>query len=766
MMQRSICTYPIYYVIFAHDCSDDEESVSKIVMELVDGEVVIGECELFPNELPATTRTSLNFTNTNRNDLPKIFVSKQESRELTIDEYQQYETNSTIAAVSATDIDEARSGLHSPSIGSIVNAEASDDGSFVNLSDSADSLPWSSVHSGLSSTFGSGAASAVTKVSVGLLELEIVAAANIPPSRLMLNVGGPQSPFVVLGFGRKSFRTKTISRNNNPVWKEQLYLPINEHEMGYFLTFSLYNQRAFAGNVCTGKAKLKVNELMQRPSQKFKLSLPIQVDPEDVNQEKPCNLLVKCSFVPIDQVKNQFWATICKQFQQEPSETRTRLNLVEFESMMNIIGPDLSDPTLDSIAEGLGPYAEDGEYSFQTIAASLALLTITSDTTQVTDGATLIIAQCPICAKPMDSGTSSDDIIGHIYICSSRDSTGQVNKEMMGGFLTEEQASRKWLTRVFSSLSFGGYELGKDNGNIFVHERTSGKLIEEKMPTYVRLGIRMIYQKSGKAADAQMVRRLLQSMTIKQGIKFSSPDSAKNIKSFIKFHQLNLDEVHDPVESFQSFNEFFYRRLKPDVRPAASTDPNVSLCPADCRLITYPTVDEATRLWIKGTNFSVSEMLKDPQLGEFFDGGSLAVCRLAPQDYHRFHCPFEATVNMIYHIPGAYFTVNPMAIRRSFDVLTENARTVVILNSPVFGKVAYIAVGAMMVGSIIMTCEQGDHLNALEEIGYFAFGGSTIVLVFPKDSNEFDQDLLVHSSECLETLVRVGQTLGHHPSTM
>lgn len=35
-----------------------------------------------------------------------------------------------------------------------------------------------------------------------------------------------------------------------------------------------------------------------------------------------------------------------------------------------------------------------------------------------------------------------------------------------------------------------------------------------------------------------------------------------------------------------------------------------------------------------------------------FDGGSLAVFRLAPADYHRFHSPADVTIGTTYKFPG------------------------------------------------------------------------------------------------------------------
>ena len=48
-------------------------------------------------------------------------------------------------------------------------------------------------------------------------------------------------------------------------------------------------------------------------------------------------------------------------------------------------------------------------------------------------------------------------------------------------------------------------------------------------------------------------------MSVKQGIKYDAPESAKDIPTFIEFHHLDTDEILDPIDSFKNFNEFFYR---------------------------------------------------------------------------------------------------------------------------------------------------------------------------------------------------------------
>ena len=59
-------------------------------------------------------------------------------------------------------------------------------------------------------------------------------------------------------------------------------------------------------------------------------------------------------------------------------------------------------------------------------------------------------------------------------------------------------------------------------------------------------------------------------MSFKQGRKYDDPASAQEIPGFINFHQLDMSEVLKPTDQFKSFNEFFYRELKPDARPCSA----------------------------------------------------------------------------------------------------------------------------------------------------------------------------------------------------
>ncbi|GAA5826014.1 hypothetical protein JCM11251_000092 [Rhodosporidiobolus azoricus] len=372
------------------------------------------------------------------------------------------------------------------------------------------------------------------------------------------------------------------------------------------------------------------------------------------------------------------------------------------------------------------------------------------------------IKECPLCRKPRLSGKAETSIITHLGVCASTDPT-KINRVLVTNYVTASQAQRKFLNKVFSKVMKGKYNLGADSANIIVQDRLTGALQEEKMAVYVRLGIRLMYKGMSGNMEGARIRRMLDSLTKKQGVKYDSPASAKEIPPFIKFHNLNMEEVLDPLSSFKTFNEFFYRKLKPEARPVADpNDPRTVVSPADCRAMFFETVNDATSIWIKGREFTIARMLGDyyGTRATEFENGALAIFRLAPQDYHRFHSPVDGTMGRQEKITGQYYTVNPMAIRSGISVYSENVRVVAPTTSPTFGDVMTTWVGAMMVAGIDMTAKEGAELKRGDETGYFFFGGSTIVLLFKPGTVVFDEDLLKNSRASIETLVRMGMRVG------
>lgn len=169
----------------------------------------------------------------------------------------------------------------------------------------------------------------------------------------------------------------------------------------------------------------------------------------------------------------------------------------------------------------------------------------------------------------------------------------------------------------------------------------------------------------------------------------------------------------------------------------------------------FNNLETAQTIWVKGRDFTVERLLGAayPEDAKRYQNGALGIFRLAPQDYHRFHIPVDGVMGEPKLIEGEYYTVNPMAIRSALDVYGENIRVVVPIDSERHGRVMVICVGAMMVGSTVITRKTGEKVARAEELGYFKFGGSTILLLFEPGVMQWDDDLIDNSSGALETLV-------------
>ncbi|CAJ0747733.1 23503_t:CDS:2, partial [Entrophospora sp. SA101] len=288
----------------------------------------------------------------------------------------------------------------------------------------------------------------------------------------------------------------------------------------------------------------------------------------------------------------------------------------------------------------------------------------------------------------------------------------------------------KWINRYLLS-ALQSLAAKQHFGNFFI-DRKTGEKYWENMPIYVRIGMHLLFfgKFKEKVVEFKAIEDLFETETKRQGKYFDSFHSVHNIPKFVKHYKIDLNELLEPdMNKYKTFNEFFYRRLKPNSRLIDSMgDDNIYTSPTDSR-------------------------------AKSFEGGSIAIFRLAPQDYHRFHSPIAGKIIEIKPINGKYYTVNPMAVNEELDVLTENARSLLLLESTSSitpkTKLAFIPVGALLVGSIRYTINKGDVIGKGDELGYFAYGGSTVIILWEKKVQiKFDEDLINNSINKLETLVK------------
>lgn len=243
------------------------------------------------------------------------------------------------------------------------------------------------------------------------------------------------------------------------------------------------------------------------------------------------------------------------------------------------------------------------------------------------------------------------------------------------------------------------------------------------------------------------------------GRRMSTPDSAARVAPFIEKYALDPAAFADAPDSYRSFNEFFYRKLKPSARPIDPDESSV-VFPADGRHLGFQRAADIAGVFVKGQKFDLPALLGDRDLAAKYETGSLVLSRLCPVDYHRFHFPAAGTPGETRMLPGPLFSVNPIALRQRLAYLWTNKRTVTKLATERFGTVICMEIGATCVGSIHQTFTSDRPVEKGAEKGYFAFGGSSTITLFEPGAVTLAADLVENSARQIELYARIGTTMG------
>ncbi|KAF7040510.1 hypothetical protein CFC21_050400 [Triticum aestivum] len=555
--------------------------------------------------------------------------------------------------------------------------------------------------------------------------------------------------FACLSLGERTYRTETSDSTHRPVWNSEKKVVI-ETNGPHIARISVFETNRFSKNTLVGYCEVDLFDLLTKDLEEEHVEDLALLDPSSSTTTMG-TISVSCYIEDPVETEQSFARRVLAIVDYNEDG---KLSLSEFSDLMKAFGNGLAVNKIEELFRQADTNG-DGIVDMDELAALLA------DQQEKEP----IISNCPVCGESLGKYDKINDMI-HMTLCFDE---GTGNQIMTGGFLTDKQAAYGWMFKLSEWANFSSYDVGLRSGStashILVFDRRTKRLVEEAIDGKIVLSMRALYQsKVGLTLIDSGVKDILKNLSEKQGKKMNSPESAKDIPKFLELFagQINMDETKDPIESFKTFNEFFIRQLKPSARPIAHIDDgSIATCAADCRLMAYSSVDESTRFWIKGRKFSIEGLLGADAHYNAFKNGSLVIFRLAPQDYHRFHVPVSGTVEKFVEIPGCLYTVNPIAVNSKYcNVFTENKRVISVISTPEFGKVAFVAIGATMVGSITLVKKEGDYVHKGDEFGYFSFGGSTVICVFEKDAIQFDADLLANSERSLETLVEVGTTLG------
>jgi phosphatidylserine decarboxylase len=265
----------------------------------------------------------------------------------------------------------------------------------------------------------------------------------------------------------------------------------------------------------------------------------------------------------------------------------------------------------------------------------------------------------------------------------------------------------------------------------------------------------LYHSHTGKVLTAILSRRYISAL---YGRYVRSRRSKRLITSFIKQYKIHTAEIKNQVDSFKSLNDFFIRELRSSSRPV---DPNPAhlISPADSRLFVFDMSKE-NAIPVKGYWYVLKDFIRDENLADEFAGGWCFVYRLAPCDYHRFCYVDSGKQDEVRRIKGLLHSVNPIALSSVDSLMARNYREMTIMYTDHFGKVLHFEVGALMVGKVVLHNRKHGSFSKGEEKGWFEFGGSTIVQFFKHDQIKPDADILLQTSNGLETLVRIGERIG------
>lgn len=254
----------------------------------------------------------------------------------------------------------------------------------------------------------------------------------------------------------------------------------------------------------------------------------------------------------------------------------------------------------------------------------------------------------------------------------------------------------------------------------------------------------------------RVILRLLTMRFISKvaGVFLDSPLSVFLIPGFAKDNNIDMNDYIE--EPYQCFNDFFIRKIKPELRPL-DNDEKHFMAPCDGMLSAYH-ISNGMILPIKQSEYTLEELVVNKRVANEFKDGICLVFRLCVDNYHRY-CYFDnGRKSRNVFIPGELHTVRPIALN-TLPVFTRNCREYTLIKSEKFGTVLQMEVGAMLVGKIHNHHGEGKCIRGQEK-GYFKYGGSTIVLLIKKDKVYFDEELFDLTDAGYEVPVKMGQMLG------
>ncbi len=243
----------------------------------------------------------------------------------------------------------------------------------------------------------------------------------------------------------------------------------------------------------------------------------------------------------------------------------------------------------------------------------------------------------------------------------------------------------------------------------------------------------------------------------------------KTINSaFAKLAHIDVNEAAQPIESYDTLNEFFTRTLKEGARPIANSS---VVSPVDGTISAFGRVTDDTVLTVKHQHFNVNDLVGTTSARDWLIGSYFFIIYLSPTNYHRIHAPIAGNVTHMSYVPGQLLPVNRLGLAITDELFPTNERLTTFMETESGKHVALVKVGATCVGKISVTYDDQKTNISRHPTPYFktiddkpvydkgqelaAFNlGSTVILFI--EGEDFKPDASIK----LNAKIKMGEALG------
>ncbi len=281
----------------------------------------------------------------------------------------------------------------------------------------------------------------------------------------------------------------------------------------------------------------------------------------------------------------------------------------------------------------------------------------------------------------------------------------------------------------------------------FLPNSTNGldRIIEFSMLYYHNPhGMKFILEEPGYSWSLQFIEE--------RGKFMDSPESAKGIAVWLQDNSIKHEDFEMPLGGFTSFNDFFTRSLKPGARKIDGIEDNaVVVSPADGTInMINNDLKLDTQIPTKGRmTLNLNALLGNSRYAKEFVGGTALAVFLKPDNYHHYHAPVTGIVveaqeevgDRLFGMSDIPDMINNgnVAYNKDYSVFENFKHGYLIIDTEEFGYIGMIPIGLQTIGSVVFEPHLKQVSNEAplkiykgDKVGHFAYGGSTVLLIFQK----------------------------------